>query len=238
VWNPDPRRYREAEVALELEGQRYRGFLSRGAAGRLRGLLGGEPWDFRRPYLQRAETERFRAYLSDLGLDARWHDDVLVASDPEDRWRAVRIAPNRHGLYPVGAFGRPIRQGSGFLREWHEVIPLPRDRRLDAETIARALDTELPLGPAFDQIEAEVEGPTLIDALARAKSDYARERLSILLAYHPDVVAAAAALPQLVALLDSADVRVRRSAALTCRPEADARRRTRARRCALRTPCA
>jgi hypothetical protein len=213
VSNPDPRRYREAEVALGLEGQTYRGFVSRGAAGRLRELLGGESWDARKPHLPRAEAERFRACLSDMGLEARWHGDVLVASDPAGRWRPIQIAPNRHGLYQVGAFGRPVRQGSGFLREWQEVVPLSPDEPLDAETIARVLDTELPLGPAFDRIEAEVGATVLMDALTRAKSDSARERLAILLAYHPDAIAALAALPQLVALLESADVRTRRSAA-------------------------
>jgi hypothetical protein len=150
--------------------------------------------------------------LGDAGLDARWDGDALCASDPEDRWRPVRIAPNRHGLYEVGAFGRPVREGSGYLRQWEEVVPLPRDRPLDAETIARALDSGLALGPAFDRIEAEVDVDTLIEALERAESDHARERLSILLAQHPDAMGAVGALPRLGALLEGEDADVRAGA--------------------------
>lgn len=82
--NPDPRQYREAEVALQLaDGGSYRGLLSRGRiAGRLRRLLGGGEWDFRRPYLGRNEAERLRKDLVEMGVDARWEQDVLVITDP------------------------------------------------------------------------------------------------------------------------------------------------------------
>jgi hypothetical protein len=213
--NPDPRLYREAEVALQLtdEGS-YRGFLSRGwIAGRLRRLLGGGEWDYRRPYLDRNEAERLKRDLVEMGVDARWEEDALVITDPEGRWRPARISPNRHGLYQVGMFGRAARAGSGFEREWEEVAPLPRERPLHEQAIAAALDTERTLGPAFDRIEEEVDVPVLIDALSLVRTDYARERLCVLLAHHRAVAKALPALSLLTRFLDAGDDHLRRSAA-------------------------
>jgi hypothetical protein len=213
--NPDPRLYREAEVALQLaEEGSYRGFLSRGRiAGRLRRLLGGGEWDFRRPYLGRNEAERLRQDLVEMGVDARWEQDVLVITDPKGRWRPVRIPANRHRLYQVGKFGRSVRPGSGFEREWEEIVPLPRERPLDAQAIASALDTERTLGPAFGRIEEEVDVPVLIEVLSLVRTDYARERLCVLLAHHRATVKAIPALPLLKAFLDARDDHLRRSAA-------------------------
>jgi hypothetical protein len=215
--NPDPRLYRKAEVALQLEERSYRGFLSRGPGGRvaarLRRLLGGGEWDFRKPYLGRGEAERLRRDLVEVRVDARWVDDVLVVNDTEERWRSVRIPPNRHGLYQVGGFGRALRPGSGFEREWEEVVPLPRDGPLDAETVAVALDTGHTLGPAFRRIEEEVDVPVLLDALSLARTDYARERLCILIAHHEGVAKAIPGLLLLIGFLDAGDRGLRRSAA-------------------------
>jgi hypothetical protein len=214
VENPDPRRYRLAEVALQLDEHSYRGFLSRGLiSGLLIRLLGGGEWDFRRPYLRREEAERFRQHLTELRVDARWEGDMLIVSDPDGRWRPARIGPNRHGLYQVGAFGRPLQPGSGFQREWEEVVPLPRDGPLRSETIATALDSGLPLGPGFDRIEREVDVSMLMDSLALCRTDYARERLCILLAHHQQALEAVEALPLLVEFLEREDEHLRRSAA-------------------------
>src|SRR4029450_5426887 len=129
--NPDPHRYREAMVSLELEdfeNRTYRVLLSRGRiAGRVRRLLGGSEWAFRRPLRERDEADRFRNDLTRIGVDARWQGPVIAISDPRGRWRPARIAPDRHGLYDVGRFGRAVRPGSGFEREWTEVVPLPPD---------------------------------------------------------------------------------------------------------------
>jgi hypothetical protein len=214
VENPDPKRYRLAEVALQLDEHSYRGFLSRGLiSGHLLRLLGGGEWDFRRPYLRREETERFRQHLTELGVEARWEGDMLVVSDPDGRWRPARMGPNRHDLYQVGVFGRPLQPGSGFQREWEEVVPLPREAPLKAETIARALDSGLPLGPGFDRIEREVDVSTLIDSLSLCRTDYARERLCILLAHHQRALEAVEALPLLVEFLERQDKQLRTSAA-------------------------
>jgi hypothetical protein len=212
----DPKRYREAEVAfedLEPGAQSYRGFLSRRPiVGPVRRLLGGREWDFRNPYLPRDEVERFRRRLQELGVDARWEGDVLIVTDPQDRWRRASIEPNQEGLYRVGAFGRPARPGSGFLRQWEEVTPLALEP-LDAGTIARALDTGLSLGPNFDRIERDADLPALIDALSLSQTDYAQERLCILLAHHRRPAEAVTALPHLLGFLDTEDLRLRRSAA-------------------------
>jgi hypothetical protein len=213
VRNPDPGLYREAEIAFG-SNESYRGFLSRGRiAGRLRLMLGGSEWDFRKPYLAHDEAERFRRHVSDLGVDARWDGETLVIVDPQGRWRPSRMEPNRHGLYQTGAFGRAVRPGSGFQRDWEEVVALPRDRELDPHTIASALDTGLPLGPAFDRITSEVDVPTLIGSLSLARTDYARERLCILLAHHRNAREAIAALETIVAFVDSTDLALRRGAA-------------------------
>jgi hypothetical protein len=213
--NPDPRLYREAEVALQLADEdSYRGFLSRGwIAGRLMRLLGGGEWNFRKPYLPRNEVERLQQDLVEMGADAHWEDDVLVITDPKGRWRPVRIPPNRHGLYQVGRFGRARRPGSGFGREWEEVAPLPRERPLTAQAIAAALDTGRALGPAFERIEEEVDVPVLIDALSLVRTDYARERVCVMLAHHRTPVKAIPALPLLRGFLDSGDDHLRRGAA-------------------------
>jgi hypothetical protein len=215
--DPDPRRYRTAEVALELEDledRTYRAYLSRGRiAGRIRRLLGGSEWDFRRPLLERDEADRFRHDLRQIGVDARWDGPVLAISDPRDRWRPVRTPPDRHGLYQVGRFGRAVRSGSGFEREWQEVVSLPRHRPLTATSIAAVLDTGLPLGPAFDRIEEEVEVAVLLEALRLCRTDHARERISVLLAHHRDVAQAIAALPELAGFLSVADTSLRRGAA-------------------------
>jgi hypothetical protein len=213
VRNPDPGLYREAETAFG-SNESYRGFVSRGRiAGRLRQMLGGSEWDFRKPYLAREEAERFRRHVSDLGVDARWDGETLVIVDPRGRWRPSRMEPNRHGLYQIGAFGRAVRPGSGFERDWEEVTALPRDHELDPHTIASALDTGLPLGPAFDRITSEVDVPTLIGSLSFARTDYARERICILLAHHPNARESAAALEAIVAFVDSTDLALRRGAA-------------------------
>jgi hypothetical protein len=215
--NPDPRRYRDAEVALELwdlEDRTYRAFLSRGrVAGRIRRLLGGGEWDFRRPLLRWEEADRLRDDLSQIGVDARWEGPVLAISDPRGRWRSARIAPNADGLYDVGRLGRAMRSGSGSEREWQEIVPLPRDRPLTAALIAAALDTGLPLGPAFDRIEQEVEVPVLTEAIPLCRTDHARERISVLLAHHRDVEHAVAALPELARFLSASDRNLRDSAA-------------------------
>jgi hypothetical protein len=227
--NPDPRLYREAEVALQLEECSYRGFLSRGRiAGRLRRLLGGREWDFRKPYLGPNEADRLRRDLEGMGVDARWEGGTLVITDPEGRWRPVRISPNRHGLYQVGGFGRAERPGSGFEREWEEVVPLPRDRPLSAESIAEALDTERSLGPAFRRIEDEVDLPVLLDAMSVVQTSYARERLCILLAHHRAIVKALPALPLLSQFLDDGDRQLRRSSAYAIATVAGRVGRTRA----------
>jgi len=93
------------------------------------------------------------------------------------------------------------------------VVALPRDRELDPHTIASALDTGLPLGPAFDRITSEVDVPTLIGSLSLARTDYARERLCILLAHHRNAREAIAALETIVAFVDSTDLALRRGAA-------------------------
>ena len=178
----------------------------------LRRLLGGSEWDFRNPYLPQDEAERFRRRLLEFGVHARWEGDVLLITDPRNRWQGASIAPKHQGLYGVGAFGRPVRSGSGYLRQWEEVAPLPRGR-LEAKGIARALDTGLPLGPNFDRIEREVEGPTLIEAISLAQTEHARERLCILLAHHPRPADAVAALPELAGFLDSKDHHLRSGAA-------------------------
>jgi hypothetical protein len=214
VENPDPRLYREATVALVLDDKGYRGFLSRGRiVGRVRRLLGGAEWDFRKPYLTREEADHFRDDLVAMGLDARWEADILIITDHQRRWRSARIEPNRHGLYQVGAFGRAVTVGSGYERDWEEVVPLPPEGPLDAEGIATALDTGLTLGPAFDRIERDVGVATLIEALLRCQTDHARERLSVLLAHHRQVIQAARALPHLVGFLQSNDSALRRGAA-------------------------
>lgn len=215
--NPDPHRYREAMVSLELEdleNRTYRALLSRGRiAGRVRRLLGGSEWDFRRPLLERDEADRFRDDLTRIGVDARWQGPIIAISDPRGRWRPARIAPDRHGLYDVGRFGRAVRSGSGFEREWTEVVPLPPDGPLSAATIAAALDTGLPLGPGFDRIEEEVEVRVLLEALPLCRTDYARERISVLLADHGSVAEAIVALPELAGFLSAADTNLRNSAA-------------------------
>jgi hypothetical protein len=215
--NPDPHRYREAMVSLELEdfeNRTYRVLLSRGRiAGRVRRLLGGSEWDFRRPLLERDEADRFRDDLTRIGVDARWQGPIIAISDPRGRWRPARIAPDRHGLYDVGRFGRAVRSGSGFEREWTEVVPLPPDGPLSAATIAAALDTGLPLGPGFDRIEEEVEVRVLLEALPLCRTDYARERISVLLADHGSVAEAIVALPELAGFLSAADTNLRNSAA-------------------------
>jgi hypothetical protein len=215
--NPHPHRYREAAVALELEdleNSTYRAFLSRGRiAGRVRRLLGGGEWDFRRPLLERDEADRFRDDLTRIGVDAHWQGPIIAISDPRGRWRAARIAPDRHGLYNVGRFGRAVRSGSGFERDWQEVVPLPSDGPLPAATIAAALDTGLPLGPGFDRIEKAVEVRVLLEALPLCRTDHARERISVLLAGHSGVAEAIAALPELVGFLSAADRNLRNSAA-------------------------
>jgi hypothetical protein len=215
--NPDPRRYREAAVALELqdlENSTYRALLSRGRiAGRVRRLVGGSEWDFRRPLLDRDEADRFRDDLTRIGVDARWQGPILAISDPRGRWRPARIAPDRHGLYDVGRFGRAVRSGSGFEREWTEVVPLPPDGPLSAAAIAAALDTGLPLGPAFDRIEEEVGVRMLLEALPLCRTDHARERISVLLAEHRGVAEAVAALPELTGFLSAADTNLRNGAA-------------------------
>jgi hypothetical protein len=205
---------REAEVALGLSDRSYRGYLTRGLiVGRVRRLLGGGEWDFRRPYLPKEEAERFREDLVRLGVDARWDGPVLVLSDPERRWRPARLEPDRRGLYQVGVFGRAVHPGSGYQRDWEEVAPLPHGAPLDAEAIATALDTGLPLGPGFDRIESEVDVPTLIDALVRSRTDHARERLCVLLAHHAHVGESVEALPLIVAFLDRHDQTLRSGAA-------------------------
>src|SRR5829696_4303088 len=97
--NSDPRRYREAAVALELqdlENSTYRALLSRGRiARRVRRLVGGNEWDFRRPLLDRDEADRFRHDLTRIGVDARWQGPILAISDPRGRWRPAGIAPDR-----------------------------------------------------------------------------------------------------------------------------------------------
>jgi hypothetical protein len=217
MQDPDPRRYRQAEVALELEDlddRTYRAFLSRGRiAGRIRRLLGGGEWDFRRPLLEWEEADRLRDDLTQIGVDARWEGRVLAISDPRGRWHPARIDPTGDGLYDVGRVGRTVRPGSGFEREWQEVVALPRDRPLTAAAIATALDTGLPLGPAFDRIEEEVEVPVLVQALALCRTDHARERISVLLAQHRSVAHAVIALPQLTPLLSTGEKNLRRSAA-------------------------
>jgi hypothetical protein len=214
VKNPDPGLYREASVSLGLHDETYRGFLSRGRiAGRVRLLLGGREWDFRKPYLPRGETDHFRQDLVAMGLEARWEEEALVISDPQQRWRPTRIGPNRHGLYPVGAFGRAVQVGSGYHRDWEEVAPLPEDAPLDADALATALDTGLSLGPGFDRIEREVGVYTLIDALLRCRTDHARERLCVLVAHHAQVVEAVEALPHIVRFLEGNDATTRGGAA-------------------------
>src|SRR5215204_2938234 len=98
--NSDPRRYREAAVALELqdlENSTYRAVLSRGRiARRVRRLVGGNEWDFRRPLLDRDEADRFRHDLTRIGVDAL-AGPILAISDPRGRWRPAGIAPDRHG---------------------------------------------------------------------------------------------------------------------------------------------
>lgn len=106
-----------------------------------------------------------------------------------------------------------MRPGSSFQREWEEVVPLPREGSLSAEVIAAALDTGHALGPAFRRIEEEVDVPVLLDALSLAGTDYARERLCILLAHHGGVAKAVGALPLLRGFLDASDRQLRRSAA-------------------------
>jgi hypothetical protein len=208
MQDPDPRRYRQAEVALELgdlDDRTYRAFLSRGRiAGRIRRLLGGGEWDFRRPLLEWEEADRLRDDLTQIGVDARWEGLVLVISDPRGRWHPARIGPTGDGLYDVGRVGRAVRPSSGFEREWQEVVPLPGDRPLTAAGIAAALDTGLPLGPAFDRIEEEVEIPVLVEALPLSRTDHARERISVLLAHHRSVAQAVVALPALTSLLPPA----------------------------------
>jgi hypothetical protein len=215
--NPDLRRYREAAVALEiqdLENSTYRALLSRGRiAGRVRRFVGGNEWDFRRPLLDRDEADRFRDDLTRIGVDARWQGPILAISDPRGRWRSARIAPDRHGLYDVGPFGRAVRSGSGFEREWSEVVPLPPDGPLSAAAIAAALNTGLPLGPAFDRIEEEVGVPVLLEALPLCRTDHARERICVLLADHRGVAEAIAALPELTGFLSAADTNLRNGAA-------------------------
>jgi hypothetical protein len=225
MQDPDPRRYRQAEVALELgdlDDRTYRAFLSRGRiAGRIRRLLGGSEWDFRRPLLDWEQADRLRDDLTQIGVDARWEGPVLAISDPRGRWHPARIGPTGDGLYDVGRVGRAVRPGSGFEREWQEVVPLPGDRPLTAAAIATALDTGLPLGPAFDRIEEEVEIPVLVEALPLSRTDHARERISVLLAHHRSVAQAVVALPALTSLLSAGDKNLRRSAAYAIATIAD-----------------
>jgi len=119
VRNPDPGLYREAEIAFG-SNESYRGFLSRGRiAGRLRLMLGGSEWDFRKPYLAHDEAERFRRHVSDLGVDARWDGKPSsssihrAAGDPRE-WNPIGTACIR----PVPSLRRPawIRLPAGLGR--------------------------------------------------------------------------------------------------------------------------
>jgi hypothetical protein len=92
-------------------------------------------------------------------------------------------------------------------------VALPREGSLTSEAIAAALDTGHALGPAFQRIEEEADMPTLGDALSLAGTDYARERLCILLAHHENVTKAVGVLPLLRGFLDASDRQLRRSAA-------------------------
>jgi hypothetical protein len=114
--NSDPRRYREAAVALELqdlENSTYRALLSRGRiARRVRRLVGGNEWDFRRPLLDRDEADRFRHDLTRIGVDARWQGPILAISSS----RAVASRPDR-SRSPWALRRRTVRQsGSIGLR--------------------------------------------------------------------------------------------------------------------------
>ena len=223
MQNPDPRRYREAEIALEFDEATFRGFVRQ---GRLYGWL--KHWDPRRgwhvvePYLPRAEVERLATRLRQWGLDTRWEDEVLVVDDPQGRWRRARLAPNRDGLYGVAAWGRGVDRSSNV--DWLELFPHWPGRPLDGQTIASILDTPLTPGrhprnrqPVFDRLEREAQAADLVEALSLARTDYARDRLAILLAYHRQAKAATAALPMLVAMLGDGDDGPRRSAATAVR---------------------
>jgi len=129
--NSDPRRYREAAVALELqdlENSTYRALLSRGRiARRVRRLVGGNEWDFRRPLLDRDEADRFRHDLTRIGVDARWQD-------PSSRSPILEGGGVPPGSLPI-AMGPTTSGGSAerFDRapgsSGTEVVPLPPGAR-------------------------------------------------------------------------------------------------------------
>ena len=133
---------------------------------------------------------------------------MLVFADPVTG-EAVHVEPNRDGFYPLRGFGRRPS-----VVEWVAVFPDWPAGPLDAPTIARLLDTPLPKGlhpknrqPVVDRLHDLAAASELVEALRLADTDYARERLAFLLAYHRRPAEAAAAVPLLVDLLERAEDR-------------------------------
>ena len=197
--NPNPSRYREADVALWPLPGTYRA-LVRKDTGRLllRSVTGRS--DRVEPYLDRAEADRLVAALAPEDVEIGWDGDVLTATLTE---RSFRVAPNEDGLYPVGDLH------DSDVIEWTEPFPRMPPEELDAAAIVELLDTPLPEGrhsndrqPVWDELHRRADADALVEALGRVRTEYARERICVLLAQHRRPGRATDGLDALAALLD------------------------------------
>ena|SRR5215210_862636 len=212
--NPDARRYREAEVALWLRPETYRGFVRVDGLARVVNRV--RHWDRIEPFLPREEAERLARELAS-SLSVRWDGDAIVAE--LDAVGRVRVEPNEDGLYGVGAL-HDFRSGI----QWTEPFPYLPHGELDPATIVELLDTPLPSGvhprnrqPVWDELHRRAPAAALVDASSRAETVYARERLCILLAHHSRPRECLPALGTLVSFLNADDDSLRSSAATAIR---------------------
>jgi hypothetical protein len=199
--NPDPRRYREAEVALWGKPGTYRGFVRIDRPHRLSRRLSGR-WDRVEPFLTRAETERVVADLA-AWFDVHWERDTVVAHFPEAEPKRVGPLPDR--LYPVGEL-HDYRNGI----QWTEPFPHMPPEEIDAATIRDLLDTPLPDGlhprnrqPVWDELNRRAGAAELHEALQQVETPYAQERISVLLGHYRRPREALGALTALADVLGS-----------------------------------
>ena len=195
----------ELRLGYRESGPSYRGFVRRDRLyswGESIGVGGGTAWS--RSAFPAAGGGRTLQSRS----GGRWVGDVLVFADPVTG-ETVRVEANRDGLYPLRARRRPS------VVEWVAVFPdWPAgpldgvDHRLAARhPTAEGLASQEPPArrrpPPRSRCRVRVGG-----GVAPGRDGRCRERLAFLLAYHPRPAEAAAAVPLLADLLESARIAI------------------------------